>query len=273
MKFVTKKTPGYNDNACIPPPQVGFWIFYFAFGIGRGVVRQVIESSKGPFRYVVTPNAHHVAVVHDDPQRLLPVYRAAWLSLCDGHVLRSLAGLDGPRLPLLTGGDLVAALLSELNNARTEARLPLLIVGPSATVGTAFSATYPHIAFDVFPGPEGLAGMAALQLSMAKACLSCPRDILLRCVGCPAQELIAHELARVGCPADVALGVGAAIDLLTKGAKPGTAVVAKAELRMGLSVDSGAWALGDATSSNRQRCYAFLLRGARRRRRFGRSAN
>ena len=40
-------------------------------------------------------------------------------------------------------------------------------------------------------------------------------DIALLCVGCPAQELIAHQLAELGCQSGIALCVGASIDFLT----------------------------------------------------------
>ncbi len=58
-------------------------------------VMQLIITSVGmPYRYAVTPNAHHVVTVLNEPERLLPVYQGAWLSLCDSQVLRALAKLD-----------------------------------------------------------------------------------------------------------------------------------------------------------------------------------
>jgi N-acetylglucosaminyldiphosphoundecaprenol N-acetyl-beta-D-mannosaminyltransferase len=44
-------------------------------------------------------------------------------------------------------------------------------------------------------------------------------DIALLCVGCPAQELIAQQLAELGCRSGIALCVGASIDFLT-GTRP-----------------------------------------------------
>ncbi len=40
-------------------------------------------------------------------------------------------------------------------------------------------------------------------------------DIALLCLGCPAQEMIAHKLAELGCQSGIALCVGASIDFLT----------------------------------------------------------
>jgi len=46
----------------------------------REAVRLIIARRGAPYRYVVTPNAYHVVKAHDEPTRLLPAYRAAWLS-------------------------------------------------------------------------------------------------------------------------------------------------------------------------------------------------
>jgi exopolysaccharide biosynthesis WecB/TagA/CpsF family protein len=54
-----------------------------------------------------------------------------------------------------------------------------------------------------------------LRLAVAHACLDRPWDILLLCVGCPAQELIARLIAQLGRPTGIALCVGASIDFLT----------------------------------------------------------
>ena len=136
--------------------------------------------------YVVTPNAHHVVAVHEEPARLLPVYRGAGLSLCDSRILRALAKLEGLSLPLVTGSDLVAALLSTLNSP-SQADLPrrLLVVGPSSAAAAALRAAYPYLTLNVMPAPDGLAKNAELRLAVARDCVGRPWDILLLCVGCP----------------------------------------------------------------------------------------
>ena len=179
------------------------------------VVRLIISSRGRPYRYVVTPNAHHVVAVHEEPERLLSIYRGAWLSLCDSRVLRMLAKLNGCTLPLVTGSDLVAALLSTLN-ATDLVRAPrLLIVGPPPATESALRAILPGLAFDLMPAPGGLAHDAELRRTVARACMDRAWDILLLCVGCPAQELIAQELGKLGCKSGIALCAGASIDFLT----------------------------------------------------------
>jgi N-acetylglucosaminyldiphosphoundecaprenol N-acetyl-beta-D-mannosaminyltransferase len=178
------------------------------------VVRLIIARSGAPFRYVVTPNAYHVVAVHDDPGRLLPIYRRAWLSLCDSQIIRALARLKGRSLPLVTGSDLVAALLSALNMEQYPVRR-LLVVGPPRGTEAALRKAYPNLTFDVMPATGGLAHDADARLAVTRACMNRPWDILLLCVGCPAQELIAQQLVELGCTAGIALCVGAAIDFLT----------------------------------------------------------
>src|ERR1700733_5938920 len=75
------------------------------------VVQLIAEQGGSPYRYIVTPNAHHPVPTHNAPKRLLPIYREAWLSLCDSRIVRALARFDRLPLPLVTGSDLVAGLL------------------------------------------------------------------------------------------------------------------------------------------------------------------
>lgn len=198
------------------PPHVEFLGLPFCLLSLDEVVRLIIGRRGAPYRYLVTPNAYHVVAVHDDPARLLPIYRGAWLSLCDSRILRALARLDSRALPLVAGSDLVPALLSALNAGDTAGlRRRLLIVGPPRAAEAALRAAYPNLTFEIMPAPSGLARDAALRLAVARACMEQAWDILLLCVGCPAQELIAAEIAALGRNNGVALCVGAAIDFLT----------------------------------------------------------
>ena len=179
-------------------------------------VRAIVARCDQPFAYVVTPNAPHIVMVHRQPQLLSAVYRGAWLSLCDSQIVRRLAALQGLALPLVTGSDLVAALLAEQDApAPPGGRKRLLIVGPDASTERALRARYPQLHATVLGAPMGLAQNAALRQDIAQDCMRRDWDILLLCVGCPAQELIASDIARRGGHAGVALCVGASIDFLT----------------------------------------------------------
>src|ERR1700675_3059867 len=116
------------------------------------VIRTVIEHCGAPYRYVVTPNAYHIGAAHDDPERLLPIYRAAWLSLCDSRIVQALARLERRALPLVTGSDLVAALLAALDGHHgPDAPRRILVVGPPRGVETALRTAYPHLNFEILP--------------------------------------------------------------------------------------------------------------------------
>ena len=198
------------------PRHVEFLGLPFCLWTQAEVVQAITTERRGPYRYVVTPNAYHVVAAHDDPARLLPVYSAAWLSLCDSRILAALARIDRLALPVVTGSDLVAALLADLNApSRTIAPRYILVVGPPRSTEAILRAAYPNRAFEIMPAPGALARNAELRLAVARACLGRTWDIALLCLGCPAQELVAQELAELGRKSGVALCVGASIDFLT----------------------------------------------------------
>jgi N-acetylglucosaminyldiphosphoundecaprenol N-acetyl-beta-D-mannosaminyltransferase len=201
------------------PPQVAHAAF---LGLGFGLISAaevldvIVAHTGAPYRYVVTPNSYDVVSVHEAPEQLLPIYRRAWLSVCDSRIVRRLARLEGYSLPLVTGSDLVAALLETLNGSdRASAPKRVLIVGPSHAAAMALHAIYPRLNFEVLPAPAGLSQSAEARLAVARACVNRRWDIALLCVGFPAQALIADQIAALGCRSGVALCVGASIDFLT----------------------------------------------------------
>lgn len=178
-------------------------------------VGAVVEQSRGVYSYVVTPNVTHVVKIHEDPDRLFPVYRGAWLSLCDSQIVRALAALRGIKLPLVPGSDLVAALMMKQNSAAASARRRILIVGPDAASEKALRKRYPNATIEVMSAPAKLAQRDDLRQKVARDCAGREWDILLLCVGMPQQELIAALIADAGRKSGVALCVGASIDFLT----------------------------------------------------------
>jgi exopolysaccharide biosynthesis WecB/TagA/CpsF family protein len=179
-------------------------------------INLILDQSDGRYSYVVTPNVAHIVKAHEEPEVLLPIYKSAWLSLCDSQIVRALAGLSGIKLPLLTGSDLVAALLTRHNaqSAHKQSKL-FLVVGPDAAVMAILRERYPNLTVEVMPAPAKLGQRPDLRLQLARACTERQWDILLLCVGSPAQELIAHLIAEMERKSGVALCVGASIDFLT----------------------------------------------------------
>lgn len=183
---------------------------------GRAVSLIVERCKGGPYSYVVTPNVAHIVKAHEEPETLLPIYRGAWLSLCDSQIVRGLAALRRIELPLATGSDLVASLLAQ-QNALTgpEHARHILVVGPDAAVERVLRDRYANADIEVMPAPTGLAKRADLRLQVAEDCAARQWDLLLLCFGSPAQELVASMIADLGRQNGVALCVGASIDFLT----------------------------------------------------------
>jgi N-acetylglucosaminyldiphosphoundecaprenol N-acetyl-beta-D-mannosaminyltransferase len=208
--------PGSRGVAAAPqPPHDEFLGLAFSRLSLADAAGTILDRPDAGYAYVVTPNAPHVVTVHRESELLLPVYRGAWLSLCDSQVVRRLARLRGLSLPLVTGSDLVAALLDAQNTpAPRGGRKRVLVFGPDEEIEAALHRRYPRADIAVLGGPKGLARSAQLRADAARACLAREWDILLLCVGCPAQELIADQLRQQGCRRGVALCVGASIDFV-----------------------------------------------------------
>jgi exopolysaccharide biosynthesis WecB/TagA/CpsF family protein len=197
-------------------PHTEFLGLRFAQASAAEVLKLIVAHTGAPYRYVVTPNSYDVVSVQEASGPMLPIYRDAWLSVCDSRVIRALARLEGRALPLVTGSDLVAALLDSIGgNDAARASKRILIVGPPHHAALTLRARYPRLDFEVLPAPAGLSQNAEARRAVALSCLNRPWDIALICVGFPAQALIAHELTQLGRSSGVALCVGAAIDFLT----------------------------------------------------------
>src|SRR5215472_15979994 len=105
--------PAARAGARIRPAHAQFLDLPFCLLDFDGTLRLIVDRCEEPFGYVVTPYSQHVVTVHEQPEQLGPVYRNAYLSLCDSQIVRGLARLAGLRLPLVPGSDLVAALLAQ----------------------------------------------------------------------------------------------------------------------------------------------------------------
>jgi N-acetylglucosaminyldiphosphoundecaprenol N-acetyl-beta-D-mannosaminyltransferase len=198
------------------PPHRNFLGLRFCLAGRDAALQLILDECEGPFAYVVTPNAQHVVTMHKRRKELLDIYSNAWLSLCDSQIVRGLAALDGIALPLVRGSDLVAALLADQNSRSTDAgRKRILVVGPDAATERALRERYRKLIIRVLPAPHGLAQRADLRRDIARRCVERQWDILLLCVGSPAQEMIAALIEEFGRRSGVALCVGASIDFVT----------------------------------------------------------
>src|SRR3984893_8977372 len=104
-------------------------------------VSDILAETGGPFKYVVTPNVHHMVKLLEDPATMQPLYERAWRIFCDSRVLSRLAWLGGRRLPVITGSDLTARLLTRAGAQR----LTIALIGPTAADCAALESRYPGV--------------------------------------------------------------------------------------------------------------------------------
>lgn len=168
-----------------------------------------------PPGYVVTPNAHHVALLRDS-ERFRGAYAGAALSVPDGVSLVWASRLLGVPLPeRVAGVDLFEDVCAAA--AGTGIRIFLLGGRRGAADGAArvMHGLYPglEIAGTCCP-PHGFERDPAERERVARAIRAAAPHVLFVALGAPKQEVWLQEnLAALGVP--VGLGVGAAFDLVS----------------------------------------------------------
>ena len=223
------------------PPHTEFLGLRFYLGSQADAVKLIIEQTGAPYRYVVTPNAYDVVAAHDTSKQLLPIYREAWLSVCDSRIVRALARLERRALPLIPGSDLVAELLAKLDDGdRRRATKRVLIVGPPRRTETALRAIFPNLDLEVMPAPAGLSQSAAMRLEVARACLNSRWDIALLVRGLSGPGIDRPAARRTGLPIRRRALRRRIHRFSDRGTKARAAAAAAARPGMGLSVGDAA---------------------------------
>ena len=72
----------------------------------------ILSEMQSRFKYVVTPNVHHIVKLLEDPAKMEHLYQGASRVFCDSRVLSRLARLSGVRLRVIPGSDLTARLIA-----------------------------------------------------------------------------------------------------------------------------------------------------------------
>jgi N-acetylglucosaminyldiphosphoundecaprenol N-acetyl-beta-D-mannosaminyltransferase len=182
-------------------------------GAARWVVQRALAG--GPPAYVVTPNAHHVALLRDsEPFR--GAYAHAALSVPDGVSLVWASRMLGVPLPeRVPGVDLFEDVCAAA--ASTGIRIFLLggRAGAAEGAAKAMRQLYPgvHIAGTYCP-PFGFERDPAEVERVERAVRAAAPHVLFVALGAPKQELwLRDNLAALGVP--VGVGVGAAFDFVS----------------------------------------------------------
>lgn len=181
-------------------------------------LEQTVDSilcrpADGPFGYAVTPNADHLVRLRRHPE-LTGLYRDAELCCLDSRVVAAIASVLGLRPPpVVTGSDLLAALLARLPPSEKitiigmrQAWLPRLV----EHTGIAPPAHLDPPPLDSDPSSMD----AAVSFALAN-----PARLVLLAVGSPRQEKLAARIKRTGRATGFGLCVGAALEFIS-GATP-----------------------------------------------------
>jgi len=191
------------------------WVYFLGCRFDTGSIEEAVSSilaeTSGGFKYVVTPNVHHMVKIHDDPVNTQPLYERAWRVFCDSRVLSRLARFNGLTLPVITGSDLTARLVA----VAAELRLKIAIIGPTAVACTALIEKYPGLDIVVHTPPMGFIKSENEIQRCVEFVVERKAPLTFLAVGMPQQEILAYHIADHPQARGIGLCIGASIDFLT----------------------------------------------------------
>lgn len=182
----------------------------FDTGSIEEVARNILAEVHGRFRYVVTPNVHHLVRILEDPVRMRPLYERAWRVFCDSRVLSRLAWFRGCILPVITGSDLTADLMVRA----AEQHLKISIIGPRLEARALLQDRYPGLNVLVHTLPIGFIKSEREIRKCVDFVVNTQAPLVFLAVGMPQQEILANHIANHPEARGVGLCVGASIDFL-----------------------------------------------------------
>ena len=174
-------------------------------------IGNILAATRGRFKYVVTPNVHHIVRLLEDPATMQPLYARAWRVFCDSRVLSRLAWLSGRKLPVITGSDVTARLIARA----AEQRLTIAIIGPTAVACAALVSRYPGLGVVAHAPPMGFIKSELEVQKCVEFVLETQAPLIFLAIGMPQQEILARRIADHPQARGVGLCIGASIDFLT----------------------------------------------------------
>jgi N-acetylglucosaminyldiphosphoundecaprenol N-acetyl-beta-D-mannosaminyltransferase len=178
------------------------------------------------FRFIVTPNVDHVVRLNQEPDIFEPLYKAAWLSVCDSRILQLLAKFSGRKLHAVPGSDLTASLFSSVIKPNE----PVNVIGGNEDIISAVSKRYGLMKVNHHQPPMGLRNKPNSVAAAAKFIAKNPARFTFICVGSPQQEMVAKAALESGHAKGLGLCVGASLDFLAGKVKRAPAWMQKARL-------------------------------------------
>jgi exopolysaccharide biosynthesis WecB/TagA/CpsF family protein len=183
----------------------------FDTGSIEDAARNILAETHGRFKYIVTPNVHHMVRLLEDPATMQPLYAEAWRVFCDSRVLSRLASFGGHRLPVITGSDLTADLIARA----AQQHLTIAVIGPTAAACEVLRYRYPGLNIVVHTPPMGFIESEPEVQKCVEFVVNTQAPLVFLAVGMPQQEILAHHVAEHPRARGVGLCVGASIDFLT----------------------------------------------------------
>lgn len=171
----------------------------------------ILAETRGAFKYVVTPNVHHMVKMLEDPATMLPLYEQAGYVFCDSRVLSRLARFKGRTLPVIPGSDLTAQLIER----GAKLSLSIAIIGPTAAACEALIEKYPGLQIAIHTPPMGFIKSEQEIAKCVDFAVESQAALIFLAVGMPQQEILASRIAAHPEACGVGLCIGASIDFLT----------------------------------------------------------
>jgi len=172
---------------------------------------EVLANATQPFKYVVTPNVHHIVKLQELGDDFKSKYCTAWRVYCDSRVLSRLARACGVKLSVITGSDLTAALVQRASALK----LKVATIGPSQSDCAKLVARFPGLQLSSHTPPMGFINSEKEIEKCIDFVTKSDAGLIFLAVGMPQQEILARRLMEHGGVKGVGLCIGASIDFLT----------------------------------------------------------
>jgi N-acetylglucosaminyldiphosphoundecaprenol N-acetyl-beta-D-mannosaminyltransferase len=171
----------------------------------------VLAAMHGRFKYIATPNVHHMVRLLEDPAAMQPLYDGAWRVFCDSRVLSRLARVSGLTLPVVTGSDLTADLISRA----AKQGLTVAVIGPTDAACARLRDNYPGLRVKSYSPKMGFIKSELEVRKCVDFVIKAEAPLVFLAVGRPQQEILASRIADHPQARGVGLCIGASIDFLT----------------------------------------------------------
>ena len=182
----------------------------FDTGSIEDAVCDILAETRGPFKYVVTPNVHGMVRFLEDPATV-QLFERAWRVFCDSRVLSRLAWFSGVRLPVITGSDLTAHLIARAG----EQRLTIALVGPTVEACAVLKSKYPGLDVVFHTPPMGFTTSEREVQKCVDFVVRTQAPLIFLAVAMSQQGIVARCIADHSQATGIGLCVGASIDFLT----------------------------------------------------------